>query len=296
MKSPESFFVHALLNDPPLLWDGGMGTMLIARGMKTGEVPELWNIERPDQIRDIHKEYFDAGARAGQSNTFGGHPIKLRMNGLENRVHDLNKEGVLRVREVAPVECFAIGDIGPSGAMLPPVGDADEAEVRDGFRVQALALKDGGADALHIETMFDLTEMLLAVEAASETKLPVIASMTFQNSKRGMFTMMGVSPQKAMDALNDAGVVAVGANCSVGPKEMVPLVAELKRYTNLPIIAQPNAGEPRVEDDKTVYDMKPAEFASYAVPLVRTGASIIGGCCGTTPAFIREMAKELAKL
>lgn len=286
-------FIHALVNDIPLLWDGGMGTMLIARGMKTGEIPELWNAEKPDEVREIHKEYFAAGSCAVQSNTFGGHPLKLRMGGLEDRTRELNLEGVKRVREAAPPGHFIIGDIGPSGAMLPPVGDADVEEVRDGFMLQAWALADGGADALHIETMFDLEEMKIAAKAAIETGLPVLASMTYQPSKKGMFTMMGVSPEKAINTLQHMGVVAVGANCSIGPKEMVDLVTEMKKYAEVPIIAQPNAGNPKIDGDSTVYDMTPREFASYTLALVKAGAAIVGGCCGTNPEFIKAMAQEL---
>ncbi len=273
----------------PLIWDGGLGTQLIARGMSSGSAPELWNVEQPAKVREVHAAYYEAGADAGQSNTFGGHPMKLAQYGLEERVVEINREGAARVAEACSEAKIAVGDIGPCGAMLPPSGEADAGQVREGFRTQAFALAEGGAHIIHIETMFDLQEMKLALEAALETGLEVMASMTFNRTKRGFFTIMGDSPEKVAVDLAEIGAVAVGANCTIGPADMVELSGELKKYATKPIIVQANAGKPRAGGGELVYDIGAGEFAGYAVRMVEAGADIVGGCCGTDPDFITQI-------
>ncbi len=290
-----SSLIELIEKDRPLLWDGGMGTQLIERGLKADDAPELWNVDRPDDVRDIHAAYYAAGALAVQSNTFGGHPMKLAAYGLADRTREINREGMRRVVEARPDGKLAIGDIGPCGSMLPPTGTADPAEVREGFRRQASALAQGGADIIHIETMFDIEEMRLAIESALETGLDVMASMTFERSPRGFFTIMGISPEVAAQQLADTGAVVVGANCSIGPADMVELVREFKKSAVVPMIAQANAGKPKTDGTKVTYDVGPAEFAAYAIAMAEAGAEIVGGCCGTTPEFIALIKKELDK-
>lgn len=287
--------IELLKKKKPLLWDGGMGTELIARGLTSDTLPELWNIERPDDVRAIHAAYYAAGAVAAQSNTFGGHPMKLEAGGLADRTEELNRAGAMLVVEARPKGKIAVGDIGPCGAMLAPVGDADPTVVKDGFRRQAQALAQGGVDVIHIETMFDLQEIVLAIEAALETGLEVMASMTFEKAARGFFTIMGISPQRAAGELAAVGAVVVGANCSIGPADMVELIREFRKFTAVPLIAQANAGKPRIEGGKVLYDVGAEEFASFAPLLADAGADIIGGCCGATPEFIGKMSAKLKK-
>jgi len=277
-----------------LIWDGGLGTQLMAKGMSSDSAPELWNLDKPDVVREIHAAYYEAGADAGQSNTFGGHPMKLAGYDLEGKAVEINREGVRRVAETCPEGKLAVGDIGPSGAMLPPSGEADAEQVKEGFRTQAFALAEGGAHILHIETMFDLQEMMLAVQAALETGLEVMASMTFNRTKRGFFTIMGDSPQKAVRELEQAGATAVGANCTIGPADMVELTGELRKYTSGPIIVQANAGTPRALGGELTYDISAGEFAEYAARMVEAGADIVGGCCGTDPDFIAQIKNKLS--
>jgi len=287
--------IKLLKNKKPLLWDGGMGTQLIARGMTSDTLPEVWNVQRPDDVREIHAAYYAAGAVAAQSNTFGGHPMKLEAGGLADRTEELNRAGARLVVDVRPKGKIAVGDIGPCGAMLAPVGDADPTVIKDGFRRQAQALAQGGVDVIHIETMFDLQEMVLAIEAAIETGLEVMASMTFERAPHGFFTIMGISPQRAAAELTAAGAVVVGANCSIGPADMVELMREFRKFATVPLIAQANAGKPRMEGGKVLYDVGAEEFASYVPLLEDAGADIIGGCCGTTPEFIRKMNAKIKK-
>lgn len=282
-----------LKSGKPLLWDGGMGTQLIERGLTSDTLPEQWNVERADDVREIHAAYYAAGAVAVQSNTFGGHPLKLAGNALDSRAEELNREGVKRVVEARPEGKLAIGDIGPCGSMMPPTGTADPEKVKDGFKRQAFALAEGGADAIHIETMFDIEEIGLALDAAKETGLEVMTSMTFNLTPRGFFTIMGISPEKAVEELEARGATVVGANCSIGPADMVKLAGELKKYAGVPVIVQANAGKPRTEGSDTVYDVGPDEFARCAVEMVNAGADIVGGCCGTTPEFISIMSEMI---
>lgn len=290
-----SKLIELLDKGKPLLWDGGMGSQLIARGLQPGMLPELWNVDRPDIVREIHSAYFAAGAVAVQSNTFGGHPLKLESCGLAGRCGELNREGMKRVVEARPAGKLAVGDIGPCGAMLPPTGTADPVSVKEGFRRQAFALAEGGADALHIETMFDLEEIKLAIEAALETGLDVMASMTFDRTPRGFFTIMGTTPERAAKSLKEYGAVVLGANCSVGPEDMIEVVRQLKKAASTWIIAQANAGKPRIDGTDTVYDITPEQYASFAVPIIEAGANIIGGCCGTTPQFIAAINKIIGE-
>ena len=292
--------LRVLAAERTLLLDGAMGTQMMARGVPGGMPPELWNRDRPDIVEAVHRDYFAAGADLVHTNTFGGTRPKLEAHGLGERAAELSEAAArlavaLRDREF-PGRLVA-GDIGPTGAMLPPLGDADPSALRDAFVEQAEALARGGVDLIHIETMFDLAEALAAAEAAvaGARGRPVCCSLTYKPAARGYRTMMGVSPAQAAEALLGVGVTLVGCNCSITADAMGDLVADLHAAAGLPVIAQPNAGQPRLEGEVTVYDETPGHFAAEVAAFASRGAGLIGGCCGTTPAHIAALAAALGR-
>jgi 5-methyltetrahydrofolate--homocysteine methyltransferase len=283
-----------------LLLDGGLGSELMSRGFTPGQCPEEWSLSHPAQIEAIHRDYYAAGSDIVNTNTFGGSRLKLDAYGLGDRVVELNQAAArlavaLRDREFRGR--FVAGDMGPCGHMVKPMGDADPAVIRAAFDEQAQTLVAGGVDLLNIETMFDLTEARLAVEAAvaAAEGRPVLASMAFKPAARGYRTMMGVDPATAVTTLRAAGATLVGCNCEVtaaGMADLVPALAELNGGVT---VAQPNAGQPRLQDGLTTYDETPEHFAGIVTTFPGLGAGIVGGCCGTTPAYIRELAGALAR-
>jgi 5-methyltetrahydrofolate--homocysteine methyltransferase len=290
----------AAVRQRTLLLDGAMGTELIDRGFKPGGPPEEWNASRPDDVAAIHAAYFAAGADIVQTNTFGGSRLKLAACGAGERVTALNEAAArlavaLRDREY-PGRLVA-GDIGPTGHFVAPMGEADPDDLRDGFAEQAAALVAGGVDLIHIETMFDLVEARLAVEGARRASpdLPLMVSLAYKPSPRGYRTMMGVGSQAAADALLAAGATMVGCNCEITAADMGELVEELREASGRPVVAQPNAGQPRLEDGATVYDETAEQFAGLVASFPARGAGVVGGCCGTTPAFIASLAAKLGR-
>jgi 5-methyltetrahydrofolate--homocysteine methyltransferase len=269
-----------------LLLDGGMGSLLLAAGLERGRAPEWWNLEHPDRVEAAHRGYVLAGSDVIQTNTFGGSAPKLLAAGLGGRCGEVNARAVEIARRASGDAALVAGDIGPTGLMLPPVGGATVEEVRQALTEQATALATAGADIVSIETMFDLREALAAVAAARTTGLPVLASMTFEARKRGFFTIMGDPLAPSLAALVEGGADAVGFNCSVTSQVMVAMVEEARRAVGVPIVAQPNAGSPRLTADGTVYEESPEAFACGLVAMVSAGARVVGGCCGTTPEFI----------
>lgn len=279
------------LKDGVLLLDGAMGTQLMERGMKGGETPETWVLEHPDDVASIHKAYFDAGADIVITNTFGGTSIKLEHFGLSGKAGEINTKAAELAKKVCPEGRFVAGDIGPTGKMLKPYGDATEGDLLETFDQQARALKEGGVDLFIIETMIDLSEALIAVDAALPLGLPVFACVTFDKKPKGYFTMMGQSPQDVVLALSGRGASAVGTNCSLKIGDMIGLVGEFSKAVDapivaqpdVPIIAQPNAGRPNETIDS------PDVFRDRLPDLIFAGARVVGGCCGTTPETIRKM-------
>jgi 5-methyltetrahydrofolate--homocysteine methyltransferase len=257
--------------------------MLIERGMKGGETPETWVLEHPDEVASVHKAFYDAGADIVITNTLGGTSIKLEHFGLSKRAGEINKRGAELVRKVCPEGKFVAGDIGSTGKMLKPYGDATEADLLKAFDEQARALREGGVDLFIIETMIDLSEALVAVDAALPLGLPVFACVTFDKKPRGYFTIMGQTPKDVAKALTDRGASAVGTNCNLRIGDMVGLVGEFAESTGVPIIAQPNAGRPNEVVDG------PEVFERWLPDLISAGAWVVGGCCGTTPEAIRRM-------
>lgn len=278
--------LQALLAERVLLLDGGLGSIFIAQGLTAGRAPEHWLFDYPERIVAAHRSYVDAGSDIVHTVSFGGTPIKLESAGLAGRCAEVNTTAVALAREACGDRALVAGDVGPTGAFLPPMGDADEAGLLASFRAQVEALAEAGVDLLSIETMFDFREALAAVLAAAETGLPVLASMTFETRKRGHFTIMGDKIGQSLGALHDAGAVAVGFNCSVESGPMVEMVREAVAAVQAPIIAQPNAGQPRATAEGIVYDADPEQFVADLMRMVDAGAGAVGGCCGTDPRFI----------
>lgn len=271
--------------------DGAMGTMLVAAGLGSGECPELWNVTRPDAVRDVMRCYREAGAELLETNSFGGSPAKLACYGLGDQCEELNRAAARIGREAAGDEALVLGSMGPTGHLLEPLGPLSASEAFEGFRVQAEALAAGGADALCVETMIDLGEAQAAVRAAVATGLPVVATMTFESTRRGFFTVMGVSVEQAARALEEVGAKAIGANCGTGSAPMLLLAAELGKQSKLPLVFQPNAGLPQICGSEVRYPEAPETMASLVAQFAAAGAAIIGGCCGSTPGHIRAIAR-----
>ncbi len=284
-----------------LIFDGGMGTMLIAEGLPPGVPPEKWNLEHPEVVKKIHLAYYNAGSDIVQTNTFGGNRTKLESSGIDKEITKVNLEASRLVRDVCPEGKYTAGDIGPTGKFLPPMGNATESELEEVFSEQASLLSEGGLDLINIETMYDLREALCALRGAKRvTSLPVFVSLTYNHTPRGFFTMMGDEVAKAVKSLKDEGADVVGTNCTLGSKEMVELVKIIKQNTNLPVIAQPNAGKPRIVSGPkdpvgtATYQQKPKDFAEDIRRILEFGCNIVGGCCGTNPEFIKEI-KDVVK-
>ncbi len=278
-----------------ILLDGGLGTELMKSGFPRGACPEAWNVEKPEIIRDIHQSYFEAGSDAVLTNSFGGNPITLAEHGEDNRCFELNKAAALLARDVKPEGRFVGGSMGPTGKLLKPQGPYTEEEFEMAFAEQARGLTEGGVDFLIIETQYDLREALSALRGARKVShLPLFVTMTFKSVPRGFFTIMGDSVAKSMETLGGEGILAVGANCTVGSAEMVELVKEMRERTDLPIIAQANAGQPSVTSEgNLVYSEGIEDYAGHVSLMVENGAGILGGCCGTGPDYIRKMAEVL---
>ena len=276
-----------------ILLDGATGTELIARGVAAGEAPDLWNLTHPDDVAAVHESYYDAGSHIVQTNTFGASPVRLAESGIEGKCRDINLKAVEIILSVRPEGCFAAGNIGPSGKMLEPVGNAVEEELYESFAIQASILAEGGVDLVTVETMSDVREAVLAVKAGVEAGLPVFAAMTFRETRRGYRTIMGDEASKCMELLEDAGAAAAGANCTLTSSEMTGLAEVLCRSTSLPVIFKPNAGKPELVGDKVSYRANAEDFADDIASMAGMGGTVLGGCCGTDPSFIKTMVERL---
>jgi 5-methyltetrahydrofolate--homocysteine methyltransferase len=285
--------IYEELEKSLLVSDGAMGTMLQDAGLIDGGAPELWNVEHPDQIENILEAYATAGARFITTNTFGGTRGRLAMHGLESRVTELNQAAAEIARKVAARHpgTFVMGDIGPSGDLMEPMGTLTLESGQELFAEQIRGLLAGGVDAILIETMSDLGEVEAAINAAKEVAplLPIIVTMSFDTNLR---TMMGVKPAMAVKQLSALGVRIIGANCGRGVDEMLQIAKELvdARPEGVYIITQSNAGLPKLQGDAFVYDGTPEEMAKYAEAMKELGVNIIGSCCGSTPEHTRAIA------
>jgi 5-methyltetrahydrofolate--homocysteine methyltransferase len=279
----------------PVLFDGGMGTLLQDAGLEDGAPGELWNLENRDAVRTAHAAYAAAGARLLTTNTFGGTRPRLEMHGLGDRVGEVNRKAAQIARSVADERGLLVaGDLGPTGELLAPLGALTREDAQELFAEQLIGLVEGGIDLVLVETLSDLGEAEAALAAAREVApgLPVAVTMSFDTNLR---TMMGVRPAEAVAHLTAAGADAVGANCGRGPAEMELIAAELVRARtgDLLLIAQSNAGLPQVVGDHFEYDATPDDLAAHASRLAELGIDLIGGCCGSTPAHIAAMDASL---
>ncbi len=285
-----------------IICDGAMGTELQRRGLGKGVTPDSWNINNPEQVKDVHKAYIQAGAMAILTNTFGANAMRSARDG-EYTVYQLNLAGAKLARECAGDDVLVFGDIGPTGweDQLHPYGTQPEQVFYDAFKEQAIALTEGGVDAIIIETMSSLAEAVIAVRAVKEnSSLPIISSMTFARPPSSrtddIRTSWGDSVSDIIKAVTDEGAAVVGANCGDLIEEMVLLAKIMRDLTDLPLIFEVNAGRPRIDDDyKTIYSLDPELFTDIVVNIVSAGANIVGGCCGTTPDHISAIKKRLIK-
>jgi 5-methyltetrahydrofolate--homocysteine methyltransferase len=271
-----------------LIADGATGTMLMAAGLPAGSAPELWNVERPEQIIALHQAYLQAGSQIILTNTFGGSRIKLDKFGLGERVRELNLAAARLAQQASQGKAFVAGDIGPTGELMQPMGPLTPEAAFQAFAEQAAALAEGGVDALWVETMTDLSEAKAAVAAALQAAdLPVLCSLSFGRKAR---TMMGVSAKQAAQELWPLGLSAIGANCGEG-LEMIPEVLRQMGETlpGAPLIVKPNAGLPRLVGGQTTYDLAPGDFAAQMKEFISLGARVIGSCCGSSPAYIAAL-------
>jgi 5-methyltetrahydrofolate--homocysteine methyltransferase len=284
--------IEKLTASVPVITDGAWGTQLQLRGMPVGSNPDEWNLIQPDKVEEVARSYVEAGSRVILTNTFGANRYILGRHKLIDKVAEINRAGVEISKKAAGNKAKVFASIGPSGVMLL-MGDVSQDELQAAFAEQAKAQAAAGADGIVIETMSDLAEAKLAVAAALETGLPVVASMTFDSGANRDRTMMGVTPEQAAEQLTSAGADVIGANCGQGIAGYAAICARLHVATNRPIWIKANAGLPRMADGKAVYDQTPEEFAFFLPQLSESGAMFIGGCCGTTPDFIRALTAKL---
>lgn len=278
-----------------LIFDGGMGSMLIARGLKGGESAEKWNVDHPEMIQEVHKAYFEAGAEVATVNTFGASAFKLAKMGLTESAETINRAAINNAKAAAQPDHYIVGELGPLGEMFSPMGTMTAEKAKEVYIHQAGIIQSEGVDMFLIQTVFDLQEALIALEAVrSVSDKPVICSLTFNQMKKGFFTLVGNPVADTMKKLRDAGASGVGANCSMGSDTMISLAAEIRRSVDIPVIIQPNAGMPQTGQDGTVsYPEDEAFFAASIQKIKELGVEIVGGCCGTTPAFIAKIKETI---
>ena len=283
--------LNALIADGPVILDGATGTNLMEKGMPMGVCPEAWILDNKEIMIDLQKRYVEAGTQILYAPTFTANRIKLEEYDLSDRLEQMNRDLVKISKEAAGGKAYVAGDMTMTGKQLFPLGDLMFEELVDVYKEQARILDDEGVDLFVVETMMILQESRAAVIAIREVSdLPIMVSLTYNEDGR---TLFGTTPEVAVVVLQSLGADVIGVNCSTGPAEMAPLVAKMAEYATIPILAKPNNGFPELIDGKTIYRTTPEEFAQAGVSLVEAGAAIVGGCCGTTPAHIRALAKQV---
>jgi methionine synthase I (cobalamin-dependent) len=291
-------FEDLLSSGDPVLADGAMGTMLFDLGLGLGEPPERWNLDHPDRVSQVHQDYIDAGAQIILTNSFGASPILLERHGLGEQAELINLTAAELARgaaDAAPAPIAVGGSMGPTGAMMEPLGELTFEAALAAFEEQAGALAKGGVDVFWVETMYDIVEVRAAAQGcrSAAPDLPVVATMTFDTAGH---TMMGVSPQAAAEALMELGVIALGGNCGNGTEEIHGVIRAMHgSQSDLVLTAKSNAGVPHLVDGVTTYGATPQHMAEYALQALEEGAQIIGACCGSTPAHVRAMAEALQR-
>ncbi len=285
-------FRERLTSDGVIITDGAAGTMLQQAGLQLGSAPERWNIENPAKIHELHRAYLDAGSELILTNTFGGTRIRLQMDGLGEKVHAANAAGARIAREEAGENAWVLGDMGPTGQILEPLGNLSRDAAVEAFTEQASALAENGVDGILIETMSDLEEAKAAVAGARRaTSLPILVTMSFDTHG---YTMMGVSPEEAARELSKLGIDVIGANCGRTLSETLEAIRKMRdEVPEALLMAKPNAGLPRLEHENMVYDVSPEVMADYALKYAALEVKIFGGCCGSTPEHIAAIVKVL---
>ncbi|HYN04299.1 MAG TPA: homocysteine S-methyltransferase family protein [Vicinamibacteria bacterium] len=278
-----------------LVGDGAWGTQLMQRGLPPGRPPEWFALEKPEVIEAVARLYVEAGADLVTTDTFGGTSFRLKLHGLDDERERVNRQAVEAVRRAVAGQALVSASVGPSGQLLEPYGDTPPDAVEEAFAEQVAVLASAGADVLCIETMGDLAEATRAVKAAKAVApgVPVMATMTFEPTPRGYFTIMGVSVERAVAGLEAAGADVVGSNCGTGIEDMVEIARAMTRATRLPLLIQPNAGLPQSRDGQVVYDETPETMAARVPELLDLGVAIVGGCCGTTPEHTRAIRRAV---
>lgn len=288
-------FLEALNEKSILVSDGAMGTMLMAAGMQSGDCPEALNLSRPELIRSIARDYARAGADLVETNSFGGSPAKLAIYGQDDKTEQLNRLAAELARAAVGEEILVAGSCGPTGLLLEPCGPARPTEIQAWFQRQIQGLIDGDVDVIFIETMTDPNELQLAIDACREVDpgMPIVASMTFDATPNGFFTMMGTAISDAVAAIEAAQVDMIGSNCGHGLENMIAIATEISSLTDLPLMIQSNAGLPVEKDGGLEYGESPQFFAANIDRLMKAKVKILGGCCGTTPDHIRAIRKHI---
>lgn len=278
--------------------DGAMGSLLMQRGLPAGMPPETFNLSHPEILEEIARLYYKAGAEILQTNTFGASPLKLADYSLEEKTEEINRNALKAVINAVDGSVFISASCGPSGKLLKPYGDIESEVMYNNFYRQLNVLINDGIDVVCIETMTDVQEAVLAVKAAKSiaSDIPVMATMTFDSTPRGFFTIMGVDIPTAVQQLTAAGADIVGSNCGNGIEKMILIAREFNQLTPVPLIIQSNAGLPELKNNLLYYPETPGFMAEKSKELVQAGVSIIGGCCGTTPEHIHEIRKALKPL
>ena len=280
-----------------ILADGAMGTILMQRGLRPGDCPEKLNLEKPELLKEISSLYLSAGAEIIQTNTFGASPLKLQPYGLSGRAEEINTRACRIVRDIVGDRVYISGSCGPSGKLLKPYGDTSREAIFESFRTQMQALITAGVDLICIETMTDLAEATIAVEAARSVSstIPICTTMTFDSTPRGFFTVMGTTIGQAVSGLTAAGADIIGSNCGNGIQNMINIAEQFIGLSPRPVIIQSNAGIPLLKDGVLKYPESPDYMAEKSLELLNLGVKIIGGCCGTTPEHIAAMKKTVER-
>jgi methionine synthase I (cobalamin-dependent) len=286
--------LEALLKNRPVILDGAWGTQMQSKGLPDGACPDEWNLSFPEKVEEVAREYVEAGSQIIITNTFSATRICLEQNDLGEKVREINIAGVQISKRAAGAEALVFASLGPTGKSMF-MGEVSSELVAQSYQEQADALAAGGADGLVVETMMDLQEAELAVQAAKSTHLPVVACMTFGKGKNKDHTMMGVTVEEAVKSFSNMGVDVVGSNCGQGLKGMLSTCKILREQTDLPIWIKSNAGIPKYEDGETVYGTTAEQFVELAGPVIDVGVDFIGGCCGTSPAYIELISQKYKK-
>jgi len=296
-ESKSASILKRLKRGEVLISDGATATYLQTNGLEPGGCPEELNESRPELIRNMAKSYYDAGSDMVLTNSFGGSKFMLKKYGYEDKVEKFNRLAAEHTRSQIPDGHFVVGSVGPTGELLEPLGDVTEQEMLEAFTEQITSLEKGGADAVIIETMFALEEVTLAIKAAKDnTTLPVISTMTFDKGPRGYFTMMGVTPDRAVKEMLNSGADIVGANCGNGIDNMIEIARKMIDAIDAHFIIHSNAGIPSISNNQIVYHETPEYMAERFKILTNLGVSIVGGCCGTTPQHIEALSAVISNV